>query len=227
MTGELEELEEGPKVEINIELLKKTLKKILNWKTPGYDWIRQTSTRNEQMLPRWKVPDWKTKGKTTLIQKNLSKRTAPNNYRPITYLSMMWKILTAQIREEIYISLTSCSLFTEEQKICRKGSRCSAVLLYIDQHILSKSKTRRKKPKHGLDWQQKSIWYGSAKLDNKVSQNVQNIAWSQKLHRENHKNLESWIDSRRKKLGWNKDPKKYFLRRCTITLIIHNRHDDT
>ena len=43
-----------------------------------------------------------TKGKTTLIQKDPSKGTAPNNYRPITYLPMMWKILTAQIREKIY-----------------------------------------------------------------------------------------------------------------------------
>ena len=36
MTRELEGLEEGPKTEIHIELLKKTLKKISNWKTPGH-----------------------------------------------------------------------------------------------------------------------------------------------------------------------------------------------
>ena len=46
------------------------------------------------------VPEWMTKGKTTLIQKDPSKGTAPNNYRPITCLPMMWKILTAQIREK-------------------------------------------------------------------------------------------------------------------------------
>ena len=46
------------------------------------------------------VPEWMTKGKTTLIQKDPSKGTAPNNYRPITCLLMMWKILTAQIREK-------------------------------------------------------------------------------------------------------------------------------
>ena len=57
---------------------------------------------------------------------------------------MMWKILTAQIREEIYFSLTSHSLFPEEQEGCRKGSCGTAELLYIDQHTLSESKTRRK-----------------------------------------------------------------------------------
>ena len=56
----------------------------------------------------------------------------------------MWKILTAQIREEIYYSLTSRGLFPEEQKGCRKGSIGTAELLYIDQDILSESKTRRK-----------------------------------------------------------------------------------
>ena len=90
------------------------------------------------------VPDQMTKGKTTLIQKDPSKGIAPNNYRPITCLPMMWKILTAQIREEIYYSLTSRGLFPDEQKGCRKGSRGTAELLYIDQHILTESKTRRK-----------------------------------------------------------------------------------
>ena len=37
------------------------------------------------------------KRKTTLIQKDRKKGTAPNNYRPITCLPMMWKILTTQL----------------------------------------------------------------------------------------------------------------------------------
>ena len=90
------------------------------------------------------VPEWMTKGKTTLIQKDPNKGTAPNNYSPINCLPMMWKILTAQIREEIYYSLTSRSLFSDEQKGCCKGSRGTAELLYIDQHILNESRTRRK-----------------------------------------------------------------------------------
>ena len=57
-----------------------------------------------------------TKRKSTLIQKDPSKETDPNNYRPITCLPMMWKMLTAQIREKIYYSLTSHGLFHVEQK---------------------------------------------------------------------------------------------------------------
>ena len=80
----------------------------------------------------------------TDTKKQTNKGTAPNNYRPVTCLPMMWKILTAQIREEIYYSLTSRSLVPDEQKGCSKGSRGTAELLYIDQHILNESNTRRK-----------------------------------------------------------------------------------
>ena len=88
------------------------------------------------------VPDWVTKGKTTLIQKDPSKGTAPNNYRPITCLPMMWKILTAQKREKMYYSLISRGLFPNGQKGYRKGSGGTEELLYIDKHI--ESKNRRK-----------------------------------------------------------------------------------
>ena len=90
------------------------------------------------------IPDWMTKGKTKLIQKDSSKGTAPNNYRPITCLPMMWKILTAQIREEIYYPLRSRGLFPEEEKGCHTGSRSRAELHYTDQHILNETKTRQK-----------------------------------------------------------------------------------
>ena len=128
-----------------------------NWKMPSHDgihgfWLKKKFTsihgklalEMNRCLQGAQVPDWMTKGKTTLTPKDPIKRTAPNHYRPITCLPMMWKILTAQIREEIYYSLTSHRLFPEEQKGCRRGSRGTGELLYIDQHILNESKIRRK-----------------------------------------------------------------------------------
>ena len=92
------------------------------------------------------IPDWMTKGKkTTLIQKTLQKRNAPNNYRPITYLPMMRKMLAPQIRQDSYYLLLSHKLFSEEQKGWHKRTRRTGdLLLYIDQHILKGGKTRRK-----------------------------------------------------------------------------------
>ena len=43
MTWELGGLEEGPKAEIYFDLLRKTLKKISNWKTQGHEWIQGLS----------------------------------------------------------------------------------------------------------------------------------------------------------------------------------------
>ena len=38
-----------------------------------------------------------TKGKHTLIQKDPKKRSASNDYRPITYLPIMWKMLQGRV----------------------------------------------------------------------------------------------------------------------------------
>ena len=139
----------------------------------------------------------------------------------------MEKLLTAKIRENIYYSLTNRALFSDEQKGCRRGSWGTAELLYIDQHIPKWEQVKTEKSSYGLVRLQKTIWYSPTKLDTKLSQNVQNITWSHKLHRKDQARLESAADSRRKKLSWNKDPKRDFPRRCTITLTIHNSHDAT
>ena len=51
----------------------------------------------------------------------------------------MWKILTAKIRDEIYYWP-----FLVEQKGCCKRTKGTDEQLYIDEHILIESKTRRK-----------------------------------------------------------------------------------
>ena len=118
ITRELDRLEEGPKIEMHVDLLKTTRKRISNWKAPGHDgihgfWFKKLTSIHGRLalemnrcLQDAHVPEWMTKGKTTLIQKDPSKGTAPNNYRSMMWkmmwkiLPMMWKILTAQIREK-------------------------------------------------------------------------------------------------------------------------------
>ena len=99
-------------------------------------------------LQRAHVHEWMTKARSTLIEKDPNKGTTPNNYRPITCLPMRWKICTAQIRKEIYYSLTRrvfsfLLFFSGEQRGCCKGTRSTAELLYKDKHIVNESKTRR------------------------------------------------------------------------------------
>ena len=72
------------------------------------------------------------------------KGTVPNDYRPLMCLPIMWKILTAWIREEIYVSLTNPQIVSRGTERCRKGSRGTGELLCIDQRIFNESKTRQK-----------------------------------------------------------------------------------
>ena len=65
--------------------------------THGFCFKKFTSIHDRLALERNRclqgahVPEWMTKRKTTLIQKDPSKGTAPNNYRPKTCQPMMWK----------------------------------------------------------------------------------------------------------------------------------------
>ena len=212
VTRELERLEEAPKTEIHIDLLKTTLKIISSWKTQGHDgihgfWFKKFTSIHGRValemnrcLQGAQVPEWMTKGMTTLNQKDPSKGIAPNNYRPITCLPMMLKILTAQIREKIYYSLTSHRLFPDEQRRCHKGSRGTAELLYMDQYILNESKTRRK--------YLAMVWIDYKKAYDMVPQSwildchkMYKISLGVKLHRKDHARLESAADNRRKNLS--------------------------
>ena len=217
-------------MEIRVDLLRTTLKRISNWKAPGHDgiqgfWFKKFTSIHDRLalemnrcLQDAHVPELMTKGKTTLIQKDPSKGTAPNNYRPITCLPMMWKILTAQIRKKDLLLANKPRIVPwRTERMPQRIQRYSGITL----------QDKTEKSSYGLDWLQKGIWYAPTKLDTTLSQNVQNITWSHKLHRTDHENLESGPDSKRKKQSWNKDPKRHFPRRCTITLTIHNSHDVT
>ena len=90
MTRELEGLEEGPKAKINTALLKTTLKKISNWKTPDHDgihgfWFKKFTSIHDrlalEMIKCLQTNKWMTKEKTTLIQKDPNKGTAQNKFQ--------------------------------------------------------------------------------------------------------------------------------------------------
>ena len=109
---------------------------MFNWKTPGKDgvqsyWIKNLSNlhewiavqRNKILMGDDSLPAWMTHGRTVLCQNDPRKGNAVENYRPITCLPLMWKLLTGVIAEEMYDYLEQEKLLPEEQKGCRRGSR--------------------------------------------------------------------------------------------------------
>jgi len=89
------------------------------------------------------LPLWMTKkGRTVLLQEDISKGNVSSNYRPITCLPLVWKILIGIIFDEIYSFFDSNNSFPQEQKGCRRKPKGTHDLLYIDQKILKEAKQR-------------------------------------------------------------------------------------
>ena len=126
-----------------------------NWKLPGPDlvqgfWLKNFSSFHERLglqlkacLDKGFVPSWLTRARTSLLQKVKSRGNVASNYRPITCLRLTWKLLTGEIADQIYANLDQETL-SEEQKGCRKGSRGTNDLLYLDRAVIKEVKSRNK-----------------------------------------------------------------------------------
>ena len=69
------------------------------------------------------APEWMTTGRTALVQKDKSKGNVGNNYKPITCLPVMWKLLTDIISERLYNYLEETNTIPHQQKGCRRKCR--------------------------------------------------------------------------------------------------------
>ena len=69
----------------------------------------------QKCLENGNVPMCMTKGRTILMQKDIEKGKAASNYRPITCLSLVWKLLAGVIAEEVYGFLDTNLLLPQEQ----------------------------------------------------------------------------------------------------------------
>ena len=99
------------KISITTGSLKKVLGRMPNWKSPGPDlvqgfWFKNFSSLHDRVRLQLKecldsgfVPSWLTRGTTSLLQKDKSKGNVASNYRPITCLPLMWKLLTGVIAD--------------------------------------------------------------------------------------------------------------------------------
>ena len=90
-----------------------------------------------------RLPEWMTYGRTVLCQKDPTKGGAVDNYRPISCLLLMWKILTGMIAGEVYKYFEKENILRDEQKGCRKGSRGTKDQLLIDKAVLTDCKRRK------------------------------------------------------------------------------------
>ena len=74
--------------------------------------------------------------------KELEKGNAVANFRPITCLPLLWKLLTGILAEELYEHLEQANILPWEQKGSRKGSQGTKDQLLIDKIIVKNCKKR-------------------------------------------------------------------------------------
>ena len=141
-------------VRIDTEKVRKQSRKLPNRKASGPDgvqgyWLKHFTVHHETivsqldvMLMEEEVLEWMAHGRTVLCQKDLQKGTVVDNYRPITCLPFMWKLLTGSVADEIYQYLEQSNISSEGQKGCRRRSRGTKDQLLIDKTILRDCKKR-------------------------------------------------------------------------------------
>ena len=142
---------------IDFAMVTAEAKKILNWKAPGPHgvqgyWIKKLTSlhdriaeqMNEMVYSRVPIPAWMTTGRTVLCQKDPHKGNVVDNYRTISCLPLMWKLMTGVIADSKYKMLEESDILPTEQKGCRKKSRGTKDQLLIDKMILTDCKKRQK-----------------------------------------------------------------------------------
>lgn len=136
---------------ITIDNLKTTINNTHNWKCPGNDFIHNFWYKkftalhhhlliliNEAIAHPERLPTFLTEGKTFIKPKN-NETNNPANYRPITCLPTLYKIITSVITNSIYDHLIEQNILTDEQKGCRKNSRGCKEQLIMDSVVLQQA----------------------------------------------------------------------------------------
>ena len=125
------------KIQNNVVVTKdviKQVRKMLNWKSPGLDyiqgfWIKRFSSLYQKIvdilnneLQSASIPEWMKESCTVLFQEGPISGNAVGKYRPIAWLNLLWKLLTGIITDKLYEHTENQDLLPEQQKDCRQRS---------------------------------------------------------------------------------------------------------
>ncbi|XP_026323226.1 uncharacterized protein LOC113232673 [Hyposmocoma kahamanoa] len=127
-----------------------------NWKSPGIDkihnfWYKKLTSLHqiiaknftEIILGQQNIPDFITTGITYMLPKTKNS-SHPSQYRPITCLPTLYKILTSAIAIKINSHIEHHSIMAEEQKGCRRGHMGCKEQLIIDSAIHKHATTKNR-----------------------------------------------------------------------------------
>ncbi|XP_045474917.1 uncharacterized protein LOC123680845 [Harmonia axyridis] len=150
------DLTEMTEITITEEDVKATVRRLKNWSAAGVDGIHnfwwKSLTATHKVLARLikgaikdptTIPFYFTLGTTLMIPKK-GDLTNPKNYRPITCLPAIYKILTSTIGHKINTHIKTNNIMSWEQNGCKSKARGSKELLVIDNTVTKQAKKRLK-----------------------------------------------------------------------------------
>ena len=124
-----------------------------NWKDSGKDgvqgyWIKNFSNLHERiniqtikiLMGDDNLRAWMTHGRLVHCQKDPRKGHTEGNYRPVTCLPLIWRLLKGMIAEEIYDYLERQKILPGEQTGFRQESRRKKDKFLIDKAVLKDCK---------------------------------------------------------------------------------------
>lgn len=135
-------------VELTVDDIQEVTRKMKNWKAAGVDsvhnfWCKKifilhdiiAKTITDLIKGQQELPKFITAGITYMLPK--SDDTAnPSQYRPITCLPTIYKLITSCITNRINSHLEYHNILSEEQKGCRKNHQGCKEQLVIDTTVL-------------------------------------------------------------------------------------------
>lgn len=130
--------------------------RLKNWSAPGVDgihnyWWKAFKSTHLVLAKQFQracekpdiIPPYFTLGLTHMLPKTGDPED-PKNYRPITCLSTVYKILTSVVNNKIKHHLKTENILAWEQNGCKQGARGCKELLVIDS-VLTKQAKRKKR----------------------------------------------------------------------------------
>ena len=137
---------------ITESVISEAIRATSNWKAPEVDkihnfWYKKFVCLHKGLAKYFThilknpgdTPDFLTQGTTYMVPKS-ALTNDPSQYRPITCLPTMYKMLTSCIANKIYKHVEDHNILAEQQKGCRRGHQGCKEQLIIDSIILGQAK---------------------------------------------------------------------------------------
>jgi hypothetical protein len=131
------------------------LRTALNWKAPERDqipdfWLEQLTATHKylatllnKLIQEDQTPEWLMAEVTLLIPRSENTKK-PKNYRPITCLPTIYKLITSIISKRMQSYINDQNLMPKEQKRCCRGLKGCKDQLLISKAISQECKRRKK-----------------------------------------------------------------------------------